>query len=113
MNKIIFVILPYRDVNPDVISYRVSMAEKYCAKLMVQGDFPLCITSFGHYLCEHYDLPKEWDYWAQYCREMIRIAKEVHLLKLEGWDTSEGIQEEIKLLKMTQKPLIQVELEDI
>ena len=112
-NKIIFVILPYRDDNTEVTEQRVALAEKYCAKLMMRGFFPVCTTSFGHYLVKRHDVPKSWAYWKDYCKAMIQISKEVHLLKLDGWDTSEGVTEERKLIADAERKLIEIEPEDI
>jgi hypothetical protein len=37
-----------------------------------------------------------WADWGKHCRTLIERSDEVWVLKLEGWDTSVGVTEEVR-----------------
>jgi hypothetical protein len=102
-NRIVFVVLPYKHKNPAVVKERVEMAERYCALLMRRGFFPLCTASFGHHIIQTAKIPDTQEFWQGYCREMIRICGQIHVLALDGWEDSTGLKDELNTIRQTQK----------
>ena len=107
----VFVISPYRgehgtDVcNDPVVPYRVQAASEYIAELTKQGFVCYSTVSAMHHISVDFDLPKSWEYWKKHCEIMIMHAYEVHVLCLDGWKESEGVQAEIEIAKMFSKKI--------
>lgn len=110
----IFVISPYRgeqgdDVYADpVVPYRVHAADEYIAELTRRGKICYSTVSAMHHISLDFDLPKSWEYWKKHCNTMIMHAYEVHVLCLDGWEESEGVQAEIEIAKMFSKKITYV-----
>ena len=56
-------------------------------------------------------LPRGWDYWEGYDRLMIECCDDVIVLRLPGWETSTGVQAEIKIGKELEIPVEYVDYE--
>ena len=66
---------------------------------MRNGVHLFCPIAHTHPIAELGDLPKGWGYWQVYDRVMLRACSELWVVKMEGWDKSEGIKGEIEIAK--------------
>ena len=57
-----------------------------------------------------HNLPTDAEFWQWYNRYMIDRSEVVHVLKLEGWDKSIGVQGEIDYCVETSKPCELIEV---
>lgn len=101
----VFIISPYRDDNITVESGRAMDADLYVGELAQNGVVAYSTISAMHHLLGICDLPSDWEFWKTHCSKMIACAKEVHVLKLDGWETSEGVAGELDLAKILNKPI--------
>jgi hypothetical protein len=62
----------------------------------------------SHALVEH-GLPTNWKFWEPFNRPHVERCSEVVVLMLAGWETSIGVQAEIKLAKELGRPVRFVE----
>lgn len=62
-----------------------------------------------HELAKAYGLPRDADFWKFYNREMLRGARELWLLLLDGWKESKGMQGERDMAIELGIPYRQVE----
>ncbi len=104
----VFVISPYTDINPDITQARVAAADLYIGKLTQQGIVAYSAISAMHHLLDSWKLPNDWKYWEKHCATMIGCAKIVHVLCLDGWDTSVGVAGEIAIARELKKPVIEI-----
>ena len=78
---------------------RTKQATQFTAKLSADGYnvfSPLTHSdAVADYLPE--DLRKSHDFWLSRDFQIIKLCDEMHVLCLDGWEESFGVQEEIKL----------------
>jgi len=91
----IFVIAPYTHEDQDVVSYRVEQIEKYVVKLLNEGKSVFSAVAMLNHLIDKYGIDKDYEFWEYYCKTMIKSSKEIHVLKLEDWETSVGVADEL------------------
>ena len=91
----IFVISPYSDPDQDVVNEHVWGAEEYLATLIKQGHVAFSVIVAFSDFCEKYQIDSNYDYWEKYCQQMIESTHVVHVLMLDGWEDSVGVQAEI------------------
>ena len=101
----IFVISPYTHENRWVVIERVLEADLYVAELVRQGKVVYSTVSAMDHVTRLCALPNDWEYWKHHCEQMIASTYEVHVLCLEGWEESEGVQAEIEIAKMFNKKI--------
>ena len=106
----IFVVSPYRHEIKEIEEQRVVLAENYVSKLIIEGKIPFSAVVYAHSLIKKHKLPTDIDYWKSFICSFLRDADEVHVLKIDGWNNSEGIDWEISVAKSLRIPIIYVEV---
>lgn len=106
----IYIAGPYMHKNSHVRNYRYHMHRNYLIQLMEQGRAAYSPIAVGHTLLP--DLAS-WthDRWMLWDLPILRLCKEVHLLKLPGWDKSRGTTEELELARDLGMEITEVEWE--
>jgi len=94
MGKRIFISIPYTHEDPKVVEYRIKEAQKYFMYLLSRGDTPIAPVIIGHFMVINFKAPAALDRWIGYCRAMLRCSDEMHILDLDGWQTSNGVADE-------------------
>ena len=51
-------------------------------------------------------LAGDWTFWKRIDTEYLSFSKRLVVLQLEGWDTSVGVQAEIKIAKRMKVPIL-------
>lgn len=114
--RLVYIASPYtvteKNKTPEEIQniqhQRFIQVAEECARLMYNG-MPLYspivhfhpIIKYGNI-----NLKAEWEFWEWIDRPMLKTCTELMVLKMEGWDKSLGVKEEIKLAKEFKKPII-------
>jgi len=91
----IFISSPYTHKDKKVEHQRYVDTCKYAAYLFTQQKMAVSPVIVGHPLLEHEKLPGDFTFWKDYSFELLKGCSELHVLMLEGWDASVGIQHEI------------------
>lgn len=104
----VFIVSPYNDDDFDVRNRRALEADIYVGVLTRQDKVCYSAISAMHHLLHILELPETWDYWRKHCEVMMMHASEVHVLCLDGWEQSEGVQAEIEIAKVFNKKIIYV-----
>lgn len=55
-----------------------------------------------------HDFPGDADFWKRYDTIMLVPAAEMHVLQIEGWKESKGVQGEIELCRLLHKPIYRI-----
>lgn len=96
----IYLASPYSDPDPTIEEARYILACAATVSLMEKGYMVFCPIVMCHPLVAHFGLKGNWDYWGQYDLVMLRKCDELYVLKLTGWENSEGVTSEIVEAKM-------------
>lgn len=104
----IFVIVPYTHADEKIVNERVRQADLYVGFLTNECKVVYSTVSAMHHITKLCDLPSTWDYWKLHCEKMISSCEEVHVLCLDGWEESEGVQAELKFAKLFSKKITYV-----
>jgi len=101
----VFIISPYKDDNFLIETERAVSADLYIGELAHNGVVAYSTISAMHHLLGICDLPEDWSFWKKHCTTMIKSAKEVHVLQLDGWETSEGVIAELEIARTYYKKI--------
>lgn len=88
---------PYSHPDRAVRVSRFEALNAAAAKLMAAGEHVYSPISHTHPIAEAGDLPLGWDFWEQYDRIYLGIAKRVVVLMLDGWRESKGVTAELAI----------------
>jgi len=110
-NRLTYLAAPYSHKEHHIRVARFMLINKYAAKLMAEGRYLFSPISHTHPIAEAGVLPCYWLYWEGYDRVMIECCDDIIVLRLPGWETSIGVQAEIKISKELEIPIEYVDYE--
>ena len=94
--KRIYLAAPYSHYDMNVRKFRVERVDKKAAELMMQGDLVFSPLSHSHPISKHCSAnPCDHDFWLRQDLWILDICDEFHILCLDGWKESRGIQTEL------------------
>ncbi len=100
MPDITFLMCPYSDPDPAVRQYRYEMATKAAAGLTRRGETVFSPVTHSHALCLADDRLDPLDArWYTLAHDFLALSKRAVLLALDGWETSVGVQNELREVK--------------
>jgi len=102
MNKRIYLALPYSGNKEESFKQANEMA----AKLMTMGHIVFSPISMSHPIALQCKLPGDWEFWRKIDIAFIEWCEELHVLCLEGWETSTGVTAEIDIAEGLGKPIV-------
>lgn len=111
--KRIFISTPYTHVNPEVVQFRTDVICTYFIRLLSAGMCPLSPVVVGHPLVKNYNVNGMFTFWEDYCNSEIEHCDEVHVVMLDGWDTSIGVKKEIDFAVKLGKMVIYIDPKEI
>ena len=95
----IYIASPYSDDDIEVMTARAEKAAQCVANLMLMGKNCFSPIVHGHAIQNHLSekLRRDHRFWVRHNFEMIMLASELHVLRLDGWEKSLGVAFEVKL----------------
>lgn len=93
----IYVASPYSDFSDAVRYDRFLRVRSYCHQLMQQGLICFSPIAYGRQFEKEFALPPSFEYWKDFNDYMLLASTSVHVLKLRGWDKSNGVAHELQL----------------
>lgn len=105
--KRIFVACPYSGTKTQQ-EYRFNIVTKYAGDLIKSGHIAFSPITHCHPIAKITGLPGDFDFWRKYSEEFIRWSQEGHILCLEGWMQSIGVNQEISLFGQMRKPILYI-----
>ena len=105
---IVYVAAPYSNV-PDK-EYLMKLIAKVSGKYMVENPGQFTITGLvHHYACqEQRDLGTDWKFWKEFCVDFLRRCDKLLVVCTDGWKESFGVQEEIRIAKELNLPVVYI-----
>ena len=98
-SSITYLACPYSHPNPAVRKARFKAANRAAAAMMKRGEYVFSPISHTHPMAVEGGLPTDWKFWKGYDTVMLKACGKLVVLKLDGWQVSAGVQQEIKLAK--------------
>ena len=104
------------DAKTDIEEHKAIREERYqlvmkkVGELMAQNVHVFSPILHCHVLSNTYNLPKDFAYWKQLDEDYISHCDALYVLKMEGWERSQGITEEIKFAKKIGIPVEYIEV---
>jgi hypothetical protein len=105
----IYIASPYSHPDPEVREWRFRSVCWYAGECLARGEDVFSPIAHTHPIAENHDLPAGWDFWKKIDTTMLRMARELRVLKLPGWEESVGVKEECVLATLLNLPITYVE----
>ncbi len=91
----IYLASPYSDPDEQIVEKRYEAAAKATFWLLSRHAWVYSPIVHCHELAKKFRLPKEFDYWENYNKAMLRKADSLFILTEQGWFKSKGVQVEM------------------
>lgn len=96
---------PYSHKEDSIKESRYEAAMAGAAFLYNQGFQVFSPIAHCHVIAKTHDLPGHYAFWQRMDHTMIQKSAGVIVLVIDGWATSEGVQDEIRLARRLGKPV--------
>ena len=106
---ITYLAVPYSHPDPAVRQARFETVNEVAARMMAEGHYVFSPISHTHPIAMAGDLPKGWEFWSEYDRQMLMRCSRLVVLMLDGWRESVGVQAEIRIASGWNMPIEYVE----
>jgi len=105
--KTIYLACPYSHKDPKVRAARVELVNKKAAELMMAGYLVFSPLSHSHPISKHCAVdPCDNDFWLRQDLWILDICEEFHVLCLDGWQESSGIDTEFQRAQDLRMPVV-------
>lgn len=105
----IFISAPYSHVDKAVTEARLKQVANYCANLIRSGKTAVSPLLYGHTILQYVNIGSDYVSWRKFCVEVLSNCIEMHVLKIEGWQESTGVADEIATANSTYIPVVYIE----
>jgi hypothetical protein len=109
----IYLACPYSHPDPAVREARFHAVNRAAGQMIANGLLVFSPISHSHPIAVDCDLPSDFGPWAAFDHAMIAACSRVVVLKLDGWDRSAGIAEEVAHAIATGKDVEYMEPEGV
>lgn len=94
-SKLIYLASPYNHPDDSIRESNFQFVSKLAAKLCSEGKVVFSPITYGHTLLNFVDMPKDWEFWKNFCLSFLKHSDEIIIFKLPGWELSRGVSAEI------------------
>jgi len=103
--KLIYLATPYSTPDPARRAFRFNAACAVAYKALKHGAAVYAPIVSWHQVKLMFDLKGDWEEWKDLDKEMISRCDELWVVKINGWEKSKGIKNEIELAQAFGKPV--------
>lgn len=105
--SLIYLASPYTHEDHEVMSFRYEAALAHIHESLTTLTHATLYSPVVHYhpVAERYELPRDYEFWKHRNTDLICVAKELWVLRLEGWDKSKGIAGEVAYAESIHVPV--------
>lgn len=90
-----YIAAPYTHADKDVIQKRIELVYKTIYFYTLKGEHATS-PLFMHEIATRYNIDGSYGFWQKYCLDLLSRCDEMLVLCIDGWETSVGVQAEIK-----------------
>lgn len=94
---LVYLASPYTHKDEKIVEERFQKVAKKAAELMSQGLTIFSPIAMCHPMSVYGKIPGDWDFWKKFDTDYISCCNKLIVYKLDGWETSKGVQAEIKI----------------
>lgn len=110
----IYLACPYSDGSLVIRNYRFSMANEAAAWLMSGNNIVFSPISHSVPIAKTGQVPElSWQFWRKQDFAFLEWADALVVLKINGWEKSVGVREEIEEARRLDKPIVYTTMHDI
>jgi hypothetical protein len=102
---LIYLAAPYTHKDRAVMVERFEKINVVAARLMATGLYVFSPISHTHPIADAGELPRGWEFWNGYDRVMLSRCNNIHVLTLDGWKESTGVNAEIQIAREFGMPV--------
>lgn len=102
---LIYLASPYSHPDPAVQEQRFNAVCWAAARLMRDGHLIFSPIAHTHPIAQAGGLPGDWEFWRKYDHAMLDVSAELWVLRLDGWEQSQGVKAEIEYMRGRGKPV--------
>ena len=96
MKNLIFISSPYTHEDPLVVEENFVKVAKLSAHLTSNGHITFSPIVYGHTLLKYAKIEADWETWKVFCLTFLKKSEELWVYKMDGWNRSRGVAEEIE-----------------
>jgi hypothetical protein len=96
MKNLIFISSPYTHEDPVVVEKNFVQVAKLSAHLTSKGYVTFSPIVYGHTLLSFRKMDADWETWKSFCLTFLKKSEEIWVYKMDGWNRSRGVAEEIE-----------------
>jgi len=96
MSNLIFISSPYSNPDPKVVEENYIKVAELVAHLTLNGMTPISPIVYGHNILKFVSLNNDWETWKDFCLTFLKKSDELWVYKMDGWNHSRGVAEEIE-----------------
>ena len=97
--ELIYLASPYSHPEDRVREENFRKVSKMAAHLVSQGKVVVSPITYGHTLLDFKEMPSNWEFWSHFCSSILFKCDRLIVYKMEGWDKSLGVDEEISIAR--------------
>lgn len=94
--SLIFISSPYSHSDPNVIEENFIKVTELVVYLTNKGITAISPITYGHTLLKYMNSDNDWETWKDFCLTFLNKSDELWVYKMEGWNRSRGVAEEIE-----------------
>lgn len=103
----IYLASPYSSIDARVREDRFRAAARHAAMLVKRGEHVFSPVVHSHPIAIYgTDVPTHFAFWREFDRRMLAHCDFLRVLRLDGWDESLGVQQEILIATEYQMPIM-------
>jgi hypothetical protein len=99
MQQLIYLASPYSNPDKSIREENFRKVSRIAAHLVSQGNVVVSPITYGHTLLEFKEMPGDWQFWSNFCSVILYKCDKLIVYKMEGWDKSKGVEEEISIAR--------------
>ena len=104
----IYIASPYSHPEEKIRVQRFNQVEAYTVASIIEGSPAFSPIVYCHALAEKYNLPKDAKFWHNFNMQFLRHSSTMHYLKLDGHETSLGMQAELSMAQNLNIPCVEI-----
>lgn len=97
---------PYNHPDPHVMELRFEILTEIAAKYINAGTVVYSPITHNHPIAVRHGLPRGWEFWEHFDRTMLSKCNLLGVVKLDGWDKSEGVKAEMAIARELRIPIV-------
>lgn len=109
----IYLASPYAHLDPAIMQQRYDVMVHVVNTFYKRSIAVYSPIVHNHPIALAGGLPRTWDFWRKIDMPMLRVCKELTIVKLDGWQQSVGVKAETEFAINLGLPISYITLEDL